>query len=96
MANRLSPLDANQVIKTAGLNIGSSSDPNGGGLNVYSIGGTLVPEKYNDLQLTYVAAGNGVGEVETVTYFLDATEICTLTLTYDASNRITRVQRTNP
>ena len=93
MADRLSQLDANQVIRRAGLGLSNPDTPSGGGIPVYSIGGKLVPEKYDDIQLTYLGATDNV---ETATYFLGTTEICTLTLTYDGSNRVTRVQRTEP
>jgi hypothetical protein len=62
-------------------------------LRVKSIGNSLVPEQYDDIKLTYVAAGNGVGEIQTVTYFYQAALVATLTLTYDAQNRLTDVQR---
>lgn len=57
----------------------------------------LVPEQYDDLQLTYVAAGNGVGEIETVEYRQGGPAgilIATLTLGYDGSNRLISVTRT--
>lgn len=90
-ADNLSRLDADQVIKRAGLSLdGSIPD---GGLAVMPIGGSLVPEKYDELELTYVAAGNGVGEVETVVYKLSSVTIATLTLAYDSSNRVISVVR---
>ena len=57
---------------------------------------SLVPEEYNYIALTYVAAGNGVGEVETATYKTGGSggsTVATLTLTYDASNRVASVTR---
>lgn len=54
----------------------------------------LVPEEYDYISLTYVAAGNGIGEIETVTYKLGGsggTTVATLTLGYDSSNRLTSV-----
>ena len=53
----------------------------------------LVPETYDQIDLTYVAAGNGVGEIETATYLSSGTAVATLTLTYDASNRLISVAR---
>lgn len=85
----MTKLDANQVIKNV-------YDSDKDALNVYSLG-TLVPESYDYLTLTYVAAGNGAGEVETVTYKSGGsggTTVATLTLTYDASNRVSSVTRT--
>ena len=54
----------------------------------------LIPSSYDYIALTYVAAGNGAGEIETVTYKTGGsggTTIITLTLTYDASDRIADV-----
>lgn len=57
----------------------------------------LVSEPYDYQSLTYVAAGNGLGEIETVTYKLggaSGTLVATLTLGYDGQNRLTSVTRT--
>lgn len=53
----------------------------------------LVPFQYDNIELTYVAAGNGVGEIETVTYKDGSTTVSTLTLTYNADNKIISVVR---
>lgn len=56
----------------------------------------LVPEGHDYIAITYVAAGNGAGEIETVTYKeggASGTTKATLTLTYDASDRLTTVTR---
>lgn len=58
--------------------------------------GSLIPEEYDYLSLTYVAAGNGAGEIETVTYKnggASGTTVATLTLTYDSSDRLETVTR---
>jgi hypothetical protein len=60
------------------------------------LAGSLVPEAFDYQALTYVAAGNGAGEVETVTYKTGGsggTTVATLTLTYDSSNRVASVTR---
>jgi hypothetical protein len=49
--------------------------------------------KFDTVTLTYVAAGNGVGEIETVTYSKDAADLFRLTLTYDGSNNLSTVVR---
>jgi len=52
---------------------------------------------YNYIALTYVAAGNGAGEIETVTYKeggAGGTTKAILTLAYDASNNLISVTRT--
>lgn len=88
------PTDSNQV---------GGQDPNGNlqavqldankNLKVLSVGGTLVPENYDNLVLTYVPSGNGAGQVQTVTYKLSTTTIATLTLSYDSGNNLTSVVR---
>ena len=93
MADRLSQLDADQVIRRSGVNIADDTSPLGGGLAVNSLGGTLVPEKYDQIDITYVAAGPGAGEVETATYFLDGVQVALLTLSYDVTNRLISVAR---
>lgn len=55
------------------------------------------PEVFDYADITYVAAGNGAGEIETVVYKSGGSggsTVATLTLTYDASNRISSVART--
>jgi hypothetical protein len=79
-----SKLDGNQVLKE----VFDSSDES---LRVKQIGGTLVPDIYDSIELTYVSAGNGIGEIETVVYKLDAATIATLNLSYDGSNRLISV-----
>lgn len=62
-----------------------------------SLGAGLVPENFDYIALTYVASGNGAGEIETVTYKTGGsggTTVATLTLTYDASNNISTVTKT--
>lgn len=54
---------------------------------------SLVPERHNAIELTYVTAGNGIGEIATVVYKLDATVVGTLTLSYNASNKLSGVVR---
>lgn len=60
------------------------------------LAGSLVPEEFDYQELTYVAAGNGAGEVETVIYKLGGSggsTVATLTLAYDAQNRVSSVTR---
>jgi len=59
--------------------------------------GGLVPDEFDYQALTYVAAGNGAGEVETITYKVGGsggTTVATVTLTYDASDRVATVTKT--
>lgn len=51
---------------------------------------------YDYIVLTYVAAGNGAGEIETVTYKTggaSGTTLATLTLTYDANDKLSTVTK---
>jgi hypothetical protein len=61
------------------------------------LAGNLVPETFDYLALTYVAAGNGQGEIETVTYRTGGAAgsvVATLTLAYDGSDNLASVTRT--
>ena len=49
------------------------------------------PIEYDNLLISYISGGNGDGEIGVVLYKLASTTIATLTLTYDASNRISTV-----
>lgn len=82
-----SKLDAPQIIREV-------FDASTESIKVKSVGGSLVPDIYDSITLTYVASGPGTGEIQTVTYVLDASTIATLTLSYDGSNRLISVVRT--
>lgn len=77
-------LDPGQIVKR-------SFDESTQSLKVKSIAGALVSETYNEVDLTYVASGNGVGQIETATYKLNGATVATLTLSYDAQNRLVTV-----
>jgi len=56
----------------------------------------LVPKIYDYIALTYVAAGNGAGEIETAIYKKGGsggTSVATLTLTYNSDDEIATVTR---
>ena len=62
-----------------------------------SVFNTLIPDNYDYIALTYVASGNGTGEIDTVTYKsggASGTTVGVLTLAYDSTNRITTVTKT--
>jgi hypothetical protein len=83
---------ANQATEIASL---SSIEADLTDLNA-RLAGNLVPELFDYIALTYVAAGNGAGEIETVTYRTGGaagTIVATLTLAYDASSRLSTVTR---
>lgn len=56
------------------------------------VGGFSIPD-YDNILMTYVASGNGQGEVETVVYKLGTTAVATLTHAYDASNNLSTVTK---
>jgi hypothetical protein len=58
---------------------------------------SLVPEVYDSIALTYWTSGNGIGQIETVQYYvggLGGTLVATLTLNYNANAQISSVVRT--
>lgn len=91
--DRMSDLDANQIIRRYGFYLDNPGETPPGGLPVINVGGTLVPEKYDQIELTYVASGDGAGEIETVTYSFEGSQVALLTLSYDGSNRLVNVVR---
>lgn len=89
--NGLSQLDANQVIRSTATRT-SDNQIAQKTVNIAS----LVGEPYDHIDLTYVTAGNGVGEIETVTYKQGGaagTTVATLTLAYNASDQLISVTR---
>jgi hypothetical protein len=46
----------------------------------------FIPVNYDEVAVTYVTVGNGIGQPETVTYKLDSVTITTLTLTYNSDD----------
>lgn len=57
----------------------------------------FVTNGYDYIALTYVSAGNGAGQIETATYKTGGsggTTVATITLTYDASNRVATITKT--
>ncbi len=90
MSTLVTKLDASQAIR-------KSYDDAQGAIKVIDLGaggGVLVPEKFDDIVLTYVTSGNGVGEVETVTYSYLGSQVAVLTLEYDGTNNLIHVSRT--
>ena len=54
---------------------------------------SLVPTVYDEITLTYVVAGNGIGEIATAVYEQAGATVATLTLSYDANNKLSNVVR---
>jgi hypothetical protein len=51
----------------------------------------LVPEEYDEIDIEYILAGPGTGEIGVVEYSQGGNLIATLTLSYDGSNRLINV-----
>ena len=47
--------------------------------------------QYDRIEITYVASGNGEGEIETVVYKMGAVVVATLTLAYDSGDNLASV-----
>lgn len=78
---------ANQVLEITQLtNIDTATTA----LNVRTAG-SLTPVNYDEVDLTYILVGNGTGQIGTAVYKLATATVRTLTLTYDASNRLSTV-----
>jgi hypothetical protein len=88
-ANGMVNLDSEQVIRSQ-VEILSSGDL---AQKVAVIGGNLVPKEYDEISLTYVTIGNGIGEIETVTYKYQTVTVAILTLSYDPGSRLINVIR---
>lgn len=85
------PLDSLQVGgKDNNGDLQPLSVTSAGILNV-NVASSLVPVTYDEIDLTYIVAGNGTGQVGTAVYKLAGTTVKTLTLSYDASNRLSTV-----
>lgn len=78
------------VTGTISLPTGAATETTLSTLNGKSAG-ALVPTAYNEVDLTYVPSGNGVGQVQTAVYKLSGSTVKTLTLSYDGSNRLSSV-----
>ena len=62
---------------------------------VQDIAGLYIPQ-HDYVSLTYVTAGNGVGEIETITYKqggASGNTVAVMTLTYDANNKLYTVTK---
>jgi hypothetical protein len=53
----------------------------------------ITASKSDEIDITYVPAGNGAGQIATVVYSLLGVAVGTLTLTYDANNKLIHVVR---
>ena len=65
-------------------------------VNAFVSGNFGIDTDYDYIALTYVASGNGAGEIETATFKTggaSGTTIATLTLAYDANNKLSSVTK---
>jgi len=85
------------AIKTEDVVLDQAYDATNNAIRVEQVTGVLVPEPYDYLALTYVASGNGAGQIYQVKYYLGGsggTLEATLTLGYDSNNNLITVART--
>lgn len=62
---------------------------------VQNIAGLYIPQ-HDYVTMTYVAAGNGVGEIETITYKVggaSGTTVAVMTLGYDSNNKLETITK---
>lgn len=62
---------------------------------VQDIAGLYIPQ-HDYVSLTYVASGNGVGEIETITYKqggASGATVAVMTLGYDANNKLVTITK---
>jgi hypothetical protein len=82
---------------TDSVTVGASALPTGAATSANQtsvldrLSGSLVPAAYDEIDLTYVASGAGVGQIETAVYKLASATVATLTLSYDGSDRLSSV-----
>ena len=82
---------------TAAAGASTTTNLDAGTYSVTQIADGLSIPKYDYIALTYVPSGNGVGEIQTVTYKTGGSggiTVGALTLGYDTSNRLSTVTRT--
>lgn len=77
-----SKLDANQIQKL-------SFDEANEAVRSIGVGGKLVPDVFDSIQLQY----DGSGNISVVTYLASGNTVAVLNLQYDGSNRLTQVTR---
>lgn len=93
-------------ISTSQRSVTVSEDGDKIGLDVSVVGGAAldtirdaeqVNVDWDYYDIAYVTAGNGLGEVESITYYTgtapSGTLALTITFTYDASNNVIRAER---
>ena len=62
---------------------------------VQDIAGLYIPQ-HDYVVMTYVAAGNGVGEIQTITYKqggASGTTVAVMTLGYDSNNKLETITK---
>lgn len=61
--------------------------------NTSKSGASMVTEQHDSVEITYVAAGNGLGEVETTVYKRNGKVVATLTYTYNADDKVSSITK---
>lgn len=90
--------DANQVLKGAWREDGQALAITGAGTSGSPIPveqvNTLITEPYDNIALTYIASGDGAGQIQTATYSFQGDTVGVLTLTYNSDNNLINVAKT--
>ena len=86
-------LTVDSTVTSSALPTGAATETTLSALN-QRLAGSLTPVKFDEIALTYVVAGNGIGEVATAVFKLATVTVKTLTLSYDSNNRLTGVVAT--
>lgn len=84
----LTGIEANQTNGTQVTQVSNFPSPTPDPNIAARLTGSLTPVAFDEVDLTYVVAGNGVGQIETATYKLATVVVKTVTLTYDGSDRL--------
>lgn len=96
MANSL-PVVISSNQSTLNVNVASSVVPSGAATEVTlaafsaKTAATFVAVPFDEVDITYVPSGAGVGQIATVVYSLLGSTVRTLTMSYDGSDRLSNV-----
>ena len=61
-------------------------------LRVYGVD-ALVPEDYDSYEVSYITAGNGIGDVGLLTFLKSAAIVAAISFTYDTQHRFLKAER---
>lgn len=88
------PGTVHSIVDSSALPSGASTAARQDTLNnavLARLTGSFVPAAYDEVVLTYIPSGAGVGQIGTAVYKLASATVKTLTLSYDGSDRLSGV-----